>query len=212
MPDLDNIRVKISAMAQLALEMWRLTHQAFMEHDMDLLSRVLDEESRLNDMEKEITMALISLGRQAASEEEKLKIAVFTDVVGDLELIGDYCKDILERVQIKIEEKLLFSDEAVKEYDQLYRRTEDALDEIACAFRKGSLGLVKEVLRRERHIDSLVDEYRARHNQRLIDGVCSPLACNMFLNMLDFTAAVYYHAKKIARSLLKMQKETTIDE
>jgi len=24
------------------------------------------------------------------------------------ELIGDYCKDILERVQIKIEEKLLF--------------------------------------------------------------------------------------------------------
>jgi hypothetical protein len=39
----------------------------------------------------------------------------------------------------------------------------------------------------------------------MIQGVCTPMACNMFLNMLDFTAAVYYHAKKIARNLLKIK-------
>jgi phosphate:Na+ symporter len=100
---------------------------------------------------------------------------------------------------------LLFTEEAVKEYTAVYNKTLEALDEIAFAFERGDLSLVKIVLRKEEHIDSLVDEYRKKHNERMIQGVCTPMACNMFLNMLDFTAAVYYHAKKIARNLLKIK-------
>lgn len=210
--DLDNVRIKIAGMAELALEMWKLTHQAFLEHDMDLLSRVLEKENKLNDLEKELTAQLIKLGRETSGEEEKKQIFIFADIVGDLELIGDYCKDILERVQIKIEERLLFSDDAVKEYEELYRKTEDALDEITNALKKNSPMLVKEVLKREQHIDSLVDEYRRRHDERLLKGLCSPMGCNMYLNMLDFTAAVYYHAKKIARNLLRMKQENNPNE
>jgi Na+/phosphate symporter len=54
-------------------------------------------------------------------------------------------------------------------------------------------------------IDILVNEYRARHNQRLIDGICSTMACNMFLNMLDFTAQVFRHTKTIAGNILKLK-------
>jgi phosphate:Na+ symporter len=205
MNDLSAIKKKITEMALLALEMWRKTHQAFLEHNLDLLSVVLGKENLLNELEKEITAQLVEFSRSASAKKDKDAAFIFTDVVGDLELIGDYCKDILERVQIKIEEKLLFSDEAVKEYEELYRRTESAIDEIACALQKDKPALVKEVLKGEGHIDKMVDEYRRRHNQRLVEGLCSPIACNMFLNMLDFTAAVYYHAKKIARNLLKIK-------
>jgi Na+/phosphate symporter len=61
------------------------------------------------------------------------------------------------------------------------------------------------VLKKEEHIDALVDEYRRRHDQRLIDGICSPMACNMYLNMLDFTAAVYHHTNRIAKRLLELK-------
>ncbi|HTZ11527.1 MAG TPA: PhoU domain-containing protein [Candidatus Margulisiibacteriota bacterium] len=206
MDEISAIKKKIAEMALLALEMWRKTHQAFLEHNLDLLSVVLGKESLLNELEKEIASQLIEFNHSASEKKDKDVALIFTDVVEDLELIGDYCKDILERVQIKIEERLLFSDEAVKEYEELYRRTESTIDEIACALQKNKLTLVKEVLKGEGHIDKMVDEYRRRHNQRLLDGLCSPIACNMFLNMLDFTAAVYYHAKKIARNLLKVAK------
>ncbi len=206
MRDLNSIKREIADMSSLTLQMWQTTHKAFMEHDLDLLTGVLSDENKLNDSEKEITAGLVELARQTKNKEEKQQAMIFADVVGDLELIGDYCKDILERVQIKIEEKLLFSDDAVKEYEELYLRTENALDEIVSAFKKNNFNLVKEVFRNEEHIDSLVDVYRKRHNQRLIDGICSPMACNMFLNMLDFTAAVYYHIKKIGRNLLKIKK------
>jgi len=205
MQELNDIKKKIADMSKLALSMWQMTNQAFMEHDLDLLSKVLNEENKLNNLEKQITVELITLSRQTQNKTEKSNAIIFADVVGDLEMVGDYCKDILERVQIKIEEKLLFSDEAVKEYEDLYHKTEDALNHVVCALERNSSGLAKEVLKSEKHIDSLVEEYRKRHDQRLINGICSPMACNMFLNMLDFTAQIFHHTKTIANNLLKLK-------
>lgn len=205
MADLNSARIKLAAMAKLALKMWQMSFRVFMEHDLDLLAETLKLDEGLNSAEKEITADLVAFGR-AANEEEKAQAMVLADVVGDLELIGDYCKDILERVEIKIEEKLLFSEEGVKEYEELFHKTESALREVVFALDKGSFEMVQEVLRSQEHIDSLVDIYRANHNRRMLDGVCSPFSCNMFLNMLDFTAAIYYHTKKISRNLLKLKK------
>jgi len=195
---------KIALMANTALSMWQTTQRAFMEHDRDLVAQALGFEEVLNKLEKEITAELAAYGRASSSQEEKTRAMTLSEVVGDLELIGDYCKDILERIEIKIEEKLLFSEEAVQEYETLYKKTEDALDEIASALDKQDLERVSAVMRSQEHIDVLVDQMRARHSQRLIKGLCTPIACNMFLNMLDFTAAVYYHAKKIAKNLLRL--------
>lgn len=205
MEGLNKIKEKISDMAQISLDMWRVTHRTFMEHDEDLIPGILDNENKLNEMEKELTGELVSLARSAPSPRDKEKALIYVDVVGDFELIGDYCKDILERVQIKIEEKLLFSEDAVREYEVLYKKTEDAIDEIATALKKDSPALIREVLKKDEHIDTLIDGYRRSHNQRMVAGVCTPIGCNMFLNILDFTAAVYYHAKKIAKNLSKIK-------
>lgn len=206
MKDLNSIKKDLAGMAAVSLKMWRKANQAFMEHDPDLIAEALDFEASLNDYEKDITSDLVELARDAQAADIKPLITIYSDIAADLELIGDYCKDILERVQIKIEEKLLFSDDAVKEYEELYAKAEAALDEIACALERDNPQIVKAVLKGQGHIDGLIDEYRQKHNRRLIEGVCTPLACNMFLNMLDFTAAVYYHAKKIAKNLLKIEK------
>jgi phosphate:Na+ symporter len=205
MDDLNSIQNKLKDMSKLALKMWQMTHRTFMEHNADLVPQVFEDENTLNNMEKDIAADLVKVGKNNQDAQVREKALLFAEVVEDFELIGDYCKDILERVQIKIEERLLFPEDAVKEYDSVYVKTLEALDEIAFAFERGDLSLVKIVLRKEEHIDYMVDEYRKKQNERMIQGVCTPMACNMFLNMLDFTAGVYYHAKKIARNLLKIK-------
>ncbi|MBP7835898.1 MAG: Na/Pi cotransporter family protein [Candidatus Omnitrophica bacterium] len=205
MADLNNVKEKVNRMAKTAATMWQLTYDAFIEHDLELITKALEEEKKLNALEDEINQSVIDLGRADAPQNEKLRIIVYADIAGDLELIGDYCKDILERIQIKIEEKLLFSEGAVEEYKDLYNKTKGALEEVVFVLEKDNPALIKEVLRKEEHIDSLVDKYRSNHDQRMLAGECTPMGCNMFLNMLDFTAAVYYHIKKIAKSLLQIK-------
>jgi phosphate:Na+ symporter len=205
MVDLNSVKEKVNRMAKTAATMWQLTYDAFIEHDLELITKALEEEKKLNALEDEINQSVIDLGRADAPQNEKLRIIIYADIAGDLELIGDYCKDILERIQIKIEEKLLFSEGAVEEYKDLYNKTKGALEEVVFVLEKDNPALIKEVLRKEEHIDSLVDKYRSNHDQRMLAGECTPMGCNMFLNMLDFTAAVYYHIKKIAKSLLQIK-------
>lgn len=205
MVSLDSIKEKINRMSKSASAMWQLTYDAFIEHDVDLISKALEEENKLNSLEEEIDKEIIGLGKSDFTPSERLKVIIYADIAGDFELIGDYCKDILERVQIKIEEKLLFSEEAVEEYKELYNKTRSALEEVVFVLQKDNPALIKEVLRNEEHIDALVDKYRQSHNQRMLEGSCTPMSCNMFLNMLDFTAAVYYHIKKISKNILKIK-------
>jgi phosphate:Na+ symporter len=204
MADLGTIKGKVVGMASLALKMWQTTFETFMEHDLDLLAKVLEDENRLNNYEKEIDADLINLVK-VTNGQTKQSAVIYADVVGDLELIGDYCKDILERVQIKIEEKLLFSDDAVKEYIVLYNIVENEFKKLVDAFSKDEACVLKELSKGHRGVNNLVDDYRKRHTERMIEGLCSPMSCNMYLNILDFTAEVYHHAKNIARNLAKLK-------
>lgn len=202
MASLESMENRLQQMATGCLRMWQGVYRVLMEHDADLIPAVLAEEEHLNRLEKEVSREVAALG--TASAEEKGRASIYVDIVGDLELIGDYCKDILERLEIKIAENMMFSDDAIKEYEELYHRTEAALQEVVNALHHRQACFIQPVSQGQGHIDAMVDEYRKRHNQRLLAGVCSPIACNMFLNMLDFTAAVYYHTKKIARNVVRL--------
>jgi phosphate:Na+ symporter len=205
MTELESIKQKVISMADRSMRMWQLAYDAFIEHDEDLIAQALEEENKINALLDEVNNSIINIGKAAISTEERLNIAIYADMAADFEMIGDYCKDILERVQIKINEHLLFSEDAVEEYKELYNKTKTSLEEVVFALQRDNPGLIKEVLKKEEHIDSMVDKYRNQHNERLVAGKCTPLGCNLFLNMLDFTAAIYYHTKKIAKSILKLK-------
>lgn len=205
MKNLESLKVEIASMAAVSLKMLELTHKAFMEHNTERIEKALEEESIINKMEENITIDLVDIGRSCVKESERENALILVGVVSDLEIIGDYCKDILERVQIKIEEKLLFSEEAVLEYNNLYSLTEKELIKIVDALEKNDFKGFGDILKNKKAIDKLVEEYRKNHNQRLLNGVCIPIACNMFSNMLDFTAAIYYRVNKIAEVLLKIK-------
>ncbi len=205
MEDLIAIRQKVAGMAELAFSMLKATFDGFIKHDLDILSGVLRDEERLNDLERTLTISLVSLSKEKISAEDKKNIMLLADIIGDLEEVGDYIKDMIERIEIKIQEKLLFSDEALKEYKHLYSITEVSLQDIVNSLTMNDSNFAKRALCDGEHVDNLVEKYRQAHTQRLIDGVCAPRACNMFLNLLDFTAQIFHHTKGIAKNILELQ-------
>ena len=204
MEDLVNIRKEINQMAELALSMLKTTFAGFIEHDLDTLSKVLKDEQKLNEMERTLTFSLVELSKTKIAAVDKKKIVSFTNIIADLEEIGDYIKDMIERIEIKIQERLLFSDEALDEYKHLYTVVETALSDAVNSLKNNDKNFAKRILCDEEHVDNLVQKYRDAHAQRLISGVCDPRACNMFLNLLDFTAQVFHHTKVIAKNILEL--------
>ena len=205
MENLTSVREKINAMAELALSMLKTTFDGFMKHDLDILAGVLKDESKLNDMEKTITLSLIDISKGKINSTAKKNIMLLTDIIADLEEIGDYIKDMIERIEIKIQERLLFSDEALNEYKHLYSVVEAALLDITKSLKMADNNFAKRALGDEQHVDNLVQDYRNAHAQRLMSEICDPRAGNMFLNLLDFTAQVFHHTKSIAKNILELR-------
>jgi len=199
------IREKINEMAVLALSMLKATFDGFMQHDLDILAGVLKDEHRLNEMERAITLSLIDIAKAKTTAADKKNIMLLTNIVADLEEIGDYIKDMIERIEIKIEEKLLFSDDAVDEYKHLYNVVETELEDAEKALRMNDKNFARRILCGTEHVDNLVQKYRDTHTQRLVAGVCLPRACNMFLNLLDFTAQISHHVKAIAKNISELK-------
>ncbi|MBU0548380.1 MAG: hypothetical protein KJ710_08345 [Candidatus Omnitrophica bacterium] len=204
MEDLTVLREEVNKMATLVLSMLRNTFDGFMKHDSDILAGVLKDEERLNDTERSLTLSLVAIAKD--KNADKNNIMLLSNIIEDLEEIGDYIKDMIERIEIKVEEKLLFSDDAVDEYKHLYNVVETELSDVEKALRMDDKNFARRILCvTENHVDNLVGKYRESHAQRLIAGVCLPRTCNMFLNLLDFTAQISHHTKAIARNISELK-------
>jgi phosphate:Na+ symporter len=202
---LSTIKAKINQMAELALSMLKNTFDGFMKHDLEILASVLKDEQRLNDLESEIDFSLAGLSEEKVNSLDRGNIMYLASIAADLEEIGDYVKDMIERIEIKIQEKLLFSEDALDEYKHLYSIAEASLLDIVNALKMDDKNFAKRALCDGEHVESLLEKYRNAHTQRLISGVCDPRAGNMFLNLLDFAVQIFYHAKSIAKNILALE-------
>ena len=114
-----SVREKINQMAELALSMLVGTFDGFMKHDLDMLSNVLNQEHELNDLERSLSFSLVQLSKEKTKAADNRYITLLVEIIADLEEIGDYVKDMIERIEIKIQEKLFFSEDALSEYTHL---------------------------------------------------------------------------------------------
>ena len=204
MEDLIAIREEIKKMAALTLSMLRNTFDGFIKHDLEILSGALKDEERLNDMERTLISSLVAISEK--NDIGKTNNMLLSNIVGELEEIGDYIKDMIERIEIKIEEKLLFSDDAVEEYEHLYNVVETDLADVEKALRMNDKNFARRVLCiTEDQVDNLVRKYKETHAQRLMKGICLPRASNMFLNLLDFTARISHHSRAIAKNISELR-------
>lgn len=205
MDDIISIRKKINQMAELALSMLVSTFDGFMKHDLDLLGNVLKVENTLNDLERSLSIALVEVSKQQSKTADNRYITILAEIIADLEEIGDYVKDMIERIEIKIKEKLFFSEEALSEYKHLYDVVQAALSDVVTSLKTEDKDFAKRLLGDEGHVDRLLIKYRNAHTKRLIAGVCDPRSGNMFLNLLDFTAQIFRHTKDIANNILDLK-------
>ena len=205
MDDIISIREKINQMAELAFSMLVNTFDGFMQHDLDILANVLKDENKLNDMERSLSFSLVGVSKEKSKAADKRYIALLAEITADLEEIGDYVKDMIERIEIKIQEKLFFSEDALSEYRHLYNAVKAGLSDIVKSLKMDDKNFAKRILGDEEHVNRLLVKYRDAHTKRLISGVCDPRAGNMFLNLLDFTAQVFHHTKTIANNILDLR-------
>ncbi len=159
-------------------------------------------ESFTDTQQYEITTYLTELSRRQLSEEVAVALPVLLHTVNDLERIGDHAENVVEIAIRKIEQKLIFTDSAMAEVGQLIREIDGMFDCVIEALDKDDAAIAKRALPSERNLNQMQIDFRRNHVQRMRDGVCTPEAGLIFIDLVDNVEKTGDHLTNIAQAVI----------
>lgn len=194
---MDTPKRQLIEMLKITLEMFQKTHQGLDKEDKNILNNVLKLENSVNDYEKKITVLLIELSRKEGKDKEAN--ALF-QIARDIERIGDHCEDLVQRIEIKIDEGLTFSEPAKKELDQLFNAVTEVIKDTLNVAEKNEATLLEKISKDKKDIDTNVKLYLTHHFERLKQGVCDPRSGMIFSDLVGILGGIAKHSLFIAEN------------
>jgi phosphate:Na+ symporter len=199
---LEQAKREIVRMARTAQRAIMHSINGIVDDDRKELESVRKIEDFIDEFQLEITSYLTGLSRRQLSDEVSIELPVLLHTVNDLERIGDHGVNIVEIAERKIEQKLSFSESALAEANQLRKEVEQMFDYIVTALEHSDIKAAKSALANETNLNQMQIDFRRSHVQRMSDGVSSPQAGLIFIDLVDNIEKVGDHLTNIAQAII----------
>lgn len=193
---------KTTEMLEQAQAMFHIVFDGLMKNDIDILNQVLKDEEKMTGIYNDLTAFAIEAAKKNLSNETKNRVLDLIDIISFIEEIGDSCVDLVEQIEYKIRENLLFSEVAVQEYKDLHNNIEKILSDIIRVMKTKDSNQGRKILESKFGIDALVDKYRANHIERSAKGICSEWARIRYLEMLNITQRIAHYCMDITEKII----------
>ncbi|AUN27123.1 sodium-dependent phosphate transporter [Clostridium botulinum] len=193
---------EVVRMANKAKENLQLSIDAFQKNDLELVSKVYENEKLINILNKSITTYLVKLNNLKLSDKQLNLVGSMFHVVNDIERIGDHAENIIDLTSEKIEKRIQFSDDAAYDIKHLFNYTLDSLTRTIEGFESNDVERSQSVMYIEEKIDSLEEQLRETNIKRLNKGTCNANASAIFLDIINNFERVGDHCTNIAQTVI----------
>jgi len=196
---------ELHRMGKMALENLQLSLEAFAESDEEKIAAVLETETSINYLHRQITTFLMELENLDSVADMK-KIGTLMYIATDLERIGDYAEDITEyKIRTKKKGKLRLSEKALDELLTLGNATVNIISLTMELFDDLSEETLEKIYHLERHIDNLAKEYMENHIGRMKSEKSNPRGGVIFINTVAHLERCADHANNVAYYLAEIK-------
>lgn len=194
--DISDIRTKAFGMADTVSDMLGLIEKGFMENKDLYLSEAMVREESLNETEKLLTNSILDLSKASGDKKE---LSVLAQAVAALERMGDEAASIIERMEVKVAEKLMFDETSVDQFVETYNVMKKSVEMMRDFLKYHDSAIKQRVIDNGFKVKELVERYRKEHADRLVRGTGTPLGANMYFDMLDFTGNLARHSSNVVK-------------
>lgn len=199
------VKKEVERMGVIVLASLEATIKSFYDKNSDDINFVLNNENKINCLEKEIINYLVLLSDKNLSDDEKRQVFVMMDTINDYERIGDHCENIIELIQEIKTENDIFSKTAYDEYKLISDNVWESVQLTVEALNSNSKEIAAKIPSIEELVDNLEKEYRHNHMQRINNGICEPGAGVKFLDILSNFERIADHSLNIANYVLERE-------
>lgn len=171
---------------------------SIVERDTKLIEKVYRTEDTINNLEKLLTEYLVKVNNLSLTEDQKVVVNNLFYTISDIERVGDHADNIAEISQYLMEHELVFSDTAIDDMMEISGRVVEAFAYSIDARETNSMDSLRKVSQYEDMVDTLEEELREKHIQRLSNSECTAVAGVQFLDIISNLERMSDHAYNIA--------------
>ncbi len=195
---IEHVEHEVVRMGQTALINLKIAGEALLRNDQMEAEEVLKNEETINHMEQMLTDYLVKVSSLSLNEVQRGLVKNLLYTISDIERIGDHCKNLAELAESKIGKNIRFSADAQAEMEELICAAVDSVDHAIKAREGHDMYEVRQVVRCEERVDSLEEDLRERHVDRLSRNVCTTETGMIFLDAISDLERISDHAHNIA--------------
>ncbi len=199
---LSQARLEIIRMAQIAKKAIVRSVKGLILDDKDRIQSVAAIEDTIDEFQHEITTYLIELSRKQLSDEVSIELPVLLHTVNDLERVGDHAVNIVELAERKIEQKINFSECAVKEAEELFTQINEMIDLVILALENSDKDAARSALENEKNLNKMQLDFRRSHVKRMTENICSPENSLIFIDLVNNIEKMGDHLTNIAQAVI----------
>ena len=201
-----NAILEVVHMGRITKENMECAFDIVLHQKPDQIQQVYRTEKTINKMEKLITEYLVKISNLTLNEEQHLIVNDLFYSVSDIERVGDHVENIVELIDVKDDTKpVLFSEEGRRDMEEIMDLVMKSFSYAIKAREEDSMDSASKVVKYEDMVDSLEEELREKHIERLSHQLCDPANGVAFLDMISNLERVSDHAYNLAGYVMSEQ-------
>ena len=159
-------------------------------------------ESKVDNMQADITEYLVELTKRPMTEQEATSIPKLIHAVNDIERIGDLSENIMESVVYCRENKVKFSSQGRDDVKEMHQEIEKMITLTLESLESFEPETAQKVLVQEEKVNKLEMKMRNAHIKRLKSGDCKVTAGINFLDIISNMERIGDHLTNVANAVI----------
>lgn len=195
----------IISMMEIAGGMIEKSYLALKTNDSILVSETIQDDNRIDDYEKQITLFLVSIYEEESSDQVAKKTQDMLYITDEIEHIGDVVsKNIMTSVKKRMDNNYYFSEEGFQELKTFHAEVMKTYEMTLSALTLYDEKTANEVLKRREYVLGMLNQMHNNHLKRLKEGMKESIETStLHLDLLNDYERINFHLYKIAYNIVK---------
>jgi phosphate:Na+ symporter len=202
---------ELKRLGDVTLQMLAESCHALLDKDVEAAQRVITQEDKFVDP---VFKTMVDFANQLLLQEDltpsqKKRCFQIKNLLMDIERIGDMAEDIAGYAVERMENKVVFSSQALHDMEFLWKHAHHTYDIALQAFEASNPNLARQACDLESEFDRAYWQVRQQHIERMEAGICKPEANVIFTEVLRILERISDHADNLGVSVMRSDESFT---
>jgi Na+/phosphate symporter len=187
------------------IKMLELSFRGFREHRAEGLKEAEKVKDEIRTSSSALARFLIL--KSSPYEKGKEWAKPYLSMASSLDRMSYNMEGIVDRLRRMDQEQILFSDSAVKELSDIFQETTDLLESLPDLILTKNKLLAQQMGELVSSALKITDVYSEGHEERLIQGVCSPISSPSYLGILESLKGIIVHILEVSGKIVSVSSK-----